>query len=88
MEYVCMKAQLVDAARLLHPIPVGTKRPRQFPSLPSGHQLVCGVDDGNGERIIICPSFESMLALHREYEKGHVAHITWYHTDAFLPKAA
>lgn len=87
MEYVCMKSQIVDAERVLHPIPATTKRPKRFPSLPRGHRLVCGIDHGSGERIILCSSLESMLALHREFEEGRAVEIAWYHTDAFSQTA-
>jgi len=59
------------------------RRPKHIPKVPEGHTIVCGLDQGDGERIFICETLEHMQMLYDEYVMGHAIHITWYHTDAF-----
>lgn len=77
-----MKTQLVDTGKL-YPLAIKTKKPKTFPKLPPGHCVVCGIDQGEGERLILCFSLESMAELQQEYRAGHATGITWYHTDMF-----
>lgn len=41
--------------------------PSQFPRLPEGHNLICGYDQGLGERMIVCETLEDMKELYQKY---------------------
>jgi hypothetical protein len=55
-------------------------RPAKMPTVPAGHQIVCGVDHGEGEMLSICENLADMQALYDEHVTGHTVGISWYHT--------
>jgi len=64
---------------LLRPITLsGFGRPTSFPSVPTGHSLICGYDQGLGERLIVCESLEDMQTLYDGYAQGGALTIKWY----------
>lgn len=56
----------------------GSGRPTAFPRLREGDSLICGYDQGLGERLIICKSLEDMQTLYDAYAVGGALHIKWY----------
>ena len=59
------------------------RRPKNMPKAPEGHTIVCGFDQGDGERMFICETLEHVRTLYDEHAMGHAIHIAWYHTGAF-----
>jgi hypothetical protein len=59
------------------------RRPKHMPKIPEGHTIVCGFDQGDGERMFICETLEHVRTLYDEHAMGHAIHIAWYHTGAF-----
>ena len=53
-------------------------RPSRMPSLPQGHDVICGYDQGLGERMIVCESLEDMQQLYDSYARGGALRICWY----------
>ncbi len=53
-------------------------RPTAFPRLQEGDSLICGYDQGLGERLIVCESLEEMQQLYEAYAAGWALHIKWY----------
>ena len=58
------------------------RRPKNMPRVPKGHTIVCGFDEGDGERMFICETLEHVHALYDEHAMGHAIHIAWYNTNA------
>lgn len=56
--------------------------PKKMPDIPKGYELVCGLDQGAGEKMIICETLAQMEALYHEYITGHAVHISWYQKPA------
>ena len=57
-------------------------RPTQMPRLPSAtHKVICGYDQGLGERMIVCESLEEMQQLYDAYARGSALRINWYIGD-------
>jgi hypothetical protein len=54
-------------------------RPVSMPSIPNDHKVVCGYDQGLGERMIVCESLEEMQTLYDAYARGGALRIHWYH---------
>ena len=52
--------------------------PKNFPVLPANHKLICGYDQGLGERMIVCESLEEMQSLYSAYASGGALSINWY----------
>lgn len=52
--------------------------PTSFPILQEDTFVVCGYDQGLGERIIICESLEDMQQLYATYARGSALSIKWY----------
>lgn len=65
---------------LLEPMSV-VGRPNSFPVLKDGKSLVCGYDQGLGERLIVCDSLEDMQELYDAYAAGGALRIKWYTGD-------
>jgi hypothetical protein len=66
---------------LLQPLNVnayGGCKPEFRPQVPEGHAIVCGFDQGLGERMIVCETFEDMTELHSKYSMGYALRIKWY----------
>ena len=78
------KKNEISGAELLQPLTLGfsdkdlSGRPTRMPSVPSGHSVVCGYDQGLGERIIVCESLEDMQQLYDAYAQGGALRICWY----------
>ncbi len=54
-------------------------RPTKMPSLPSkDHRVICGYDQGLGERLFVCESLEDMQELYDAYYGGLALRIHWY----------
>lgn len=56
----------------------GSGWPTDFPKLRDGDSLVCGYDQGLGERLIVCESLEDMQQLYNAYASGGALRIRWY----------
>lgn len=53
-------------------------RPTSMPRVQDGHQVICGYNQGLGERVIVCESFEDMQTLYDAYSQGSALTIRWY----------
>lgn len=53
--------------------------PTEFPRIPEGHSVICGFDQGLGERMIVCETLEDMQRLDKAYGEGMALDIHWYH---------
>lgn len=53
-------------------------RPTTMPRVPTGHNVICGYDQGLGERMIVCESLEDMQQLYDAYARGGALQINWY----------
>ena len=72
------KKKDIFGAELLEPVSI-SGRPKQMPALPSNkHSLICGYDQGLGERLIVCENLEDMQALYDAYYQGRALRINWY----------
>jgi hypothetical protein len=71
------KRSEIFSAELLEPLSI-YGRPSQMPSLPQGHDVICGYDQGLGERMIVCESLEDMQQLYDSYARGYALRIYWY----------
>jgi hypothetical protein len=81
IELIGAKHQIVKMKSL---VPLSIRGfPSKLPKIPNGHDIVCELDHGDGERIFTCKSLKDMQELYREYALGHAVSISWYHTDAF-----
>ena len=49
-----------------------------MPALPDGHALICGYDQGLGERMIVCDTLEDAQRLFDAYARGGALRINWY----------
>lgn len=63
-------------------------RPDKMPPIPKGHAIVCGIDEGDGERMFICETLRDVHILFDVYAEGGVIDIAWYYTDALDDAAA
>lgn len=72
------KKKDVFGAELLQPISI-SGRPTRMPQLPSDkHSLVCGYDQGLGERLFVCENLADMQELYDAYYRGGALRIKWY----------
>lgn len=53
-------------------------RPKNFPNISKGSSVVCGYDQGLGERMIVCNNLEDMQTLYDSYARGSAIRICWY----------
>ncbi|HSI20570.1 MAG TPA: hypothetical protein VLA04_02600 [Verrucomicrobiae bacterium] len=53
-------------------------RPTTLPTVPKDHKVICGFNQGLGERIIVCESLEDMQHLYDSYAQGYALSIHWY----------
>jgi len=53
-------------------------RPSSLPHLSGEEKVICGYDQGLGERIIVCESLEDMQKLYDAYATGGALRIHWY----------
>ncbi len=56
-------------------------RPTQLPYVPEGSKVICGYDQGLGERLFVCESVEDMQQLYDSYARGGALTIKWYSGD-------
>ena len=57
-------------------------RPISMPHLPSSdHKVICGYDQGMGERMFVCESLGDMQDLYDSYVQGSAMKIYWYITE-------
>jgi hypothetical protein len=70
----------IKASGTIKPIPgVGTKPNRgMIEKVPKGHSVLCGYDQGLGERLFVCQSEEDIQELYAGYRRGSALDITWY----------
>lgn len=52
--------------------------PTKMPVLEKDEKLICGYDQGLGERIFVCDNLEDMQTLYDSYAKGGALRIHWY----------
>lgn len=72
------KAQVLDPSLLITLSISPSPRPSSFPRLPHGRSVLCGLDEGEGERLFICESLEDMQALYDHYRRESAISIAWY----------
>jgi hypothetical protein len=72
------KRDEIFGAELLKPLQEIYGRPTSMPRVPEGHLVICGYDQGLGERIFVCESVEDMLTLFDNYASGGALRISWY----------
>ena len=53
-------------------------RPLQWPKLTDDEVIICGYDQGLGERLIVCEDLDEMQTLYDAYARGGAIHIKWY----------
>lgn len=49
-----------------------------MPTVPTGHSVICGYDQGLGERMIVCETLEDMKTLYEKFAQGYAIKINWY----------
>lgn len=73
------KKEEIFGLELLAPIALHG-RPSVMPTVPDDHKVViCGYNQGLGERMIVCETLEDMQALYDAYARGGALEIHWYH---------
>jgi len=75
------KSEIFGAEKLepLNPISFGgIGRPMVMPRVPQDHKVICGYDQGLGERIFVCETLEEMQYLYDAYARGGALRIHWY----------
>ncbi len=63
---------------LLEPLNLRVSELRAMPALKSGHSILCGYDQGLGERMIVCENLNDIKELDAAYERGGALRIKWY----------
>lgn len=56
-------------------------RPTSMPSISGNEKVICGYDQGLGERIIVCENLQDMQELYDAYARGGALNISWYTGD-------
>lgn len=54
------------------------ERPITFPILGKKESVICGYDQGCGERLIVCEDLADMQQLYDGYAQGWALRIKWY----------
>lgn len=54
------------------------QRPTSMPYVASGEVIICGFDQGLGERMLVCVSLEDMQYAYDQYARGVALSIYWY----------
>jgi len=54
------------------------RAPDKTPEIPEGHSVICGYNQGLGERLIVCETLEDMKQIWGMYAKGFAVAIAWY----------
>lgn len=55
-----------------------SQRPAQMPPFDNDKKLICGYDQGLGERMIVCEDIEDAQELYDAYARGGAVDIHWY----------
>ncbi len=71
------KKDEIFGAELLKPLPL-YGQPTSMPRLQQGEKVICGYDQGLGERMIVCDNLEEMQTLYGHYAQGGALRIHWY----------
>lgn len=53
-------------------------RPSAMPPLGQNEKVICGYDQGLGERMIVCDNLAEMQKLYDAYAQGGALRIYWY----------
>lgn len=53
-------------------------RPARMPKLDDNKSLICGYDQGLGERMFVCGGLEDVHELYDAYARGGALRIHWY----------
>ena len=61
------------------------QRPTSVPDVPQGKVVICGFDQGLGEKMLVCESLEDMQYAYDQYAKGWALSIHWYHGEVKPP---
>ena len=56
-------------------------RPTSMPTLVGNEMVICGYDQGLGERMIVCENMQDMQELYDGYARGGALNIHWYTSD-------
>jgi hypothetical protein len=72
------KKDEIFGADKLKPIALPPGRPETMPRIQPEEQVICGYDQGLGERMIVCESLEDMQTLYDAYARGGALGIQWY----------
>lgn len=72
------KKDEIFGAELLQRLQGVYGRPTRMPHLPEGHSVICGYDQGLGERMFVCNTLEGMQQLYDAYAMGGALNIRWY----------
>ncbi len=71
------KKDEIFGAELLRPVRID-QRPTSMPALKDDEKVICGYDQGLGERMIVCDSIADMQELFDAYSQGGALRIFWY----------
>ncbi len=77
MKELGMKDKLLGK-ELLKPLIWHSRPPTGMPRLSPGEKVICGFNQGLGERMIVCDNLADMLKLDAAYAKGGAIEIKWY----------
>jgi len=58
-----------------------SRKPTEYPALKEGEKVICGYDQGLGERLFVCDNLEDMQRLYAGYYSGGALSIQWYKGD-------
>lgn len=76
------KKDKVFGAELLEPYTgFRSQRPNQMPPIDNDKKLICGYDQGLGERLIVCDDLDDAVRLFDGYAQGGALRIKWYIGD-------
>jgi hypothetical protein len=71
------KKDEIFGADKLKPIDI-QGRPMHMPATQPNEAVICGYDQGLGERMFICENLEQMQYLYDNYARGGALGIYWY----------
>src|SRR5438270_12247091 len=76
--YELGKKDEIFGAELLREVQGIYGRPTSMPRLGKGDKVICGYDQGLGERMFVCESLADMQQLYDAYYQGGALQIHWY----------
>ncbi len=71
------KKSEISGADLLKPLSI-FGRPTKMPTLVGNERVICGYDQGLGERMFVCGNLQDMQELYDSYARGGALNIHWY----------